>query len=72
MAGRERDGNRDSLEGEAMGEMIQKIPDEDAVRRRMAELANERNLLKQLLSLARRKREAEARIREQQQLAQAS
>jgi hypothetical protein len=55
-----------------MSELIQNIPDERAVRCRMAELANERRLLQQLLKLAQRKREAEARVIEQRQLAQAS
>ena len=55
-----------------MSDLLDAIPDEDAVRRRLAELANERDVLRQLLRAAREKREAEQRLAEQRRLAGAA
>lgn len=51
---------------------LESIPDETTVRRRLADLAHERTLLRQLLRLARNKREAEDRLRQRQEVAHAN
>jgi hypothetical protein len=47
--------------------LLQAIPDPDAVRSRLAQLANERELLKLLLRLSQRKEQARERVLAQQQ-----